>query len=609
MSMTFEEQAEAVRALTAASLENPRRYRTRVVAWISLGYLLIAGLLALSLLLSVGVIAGIAAIRAWVLLKLAWIPVVFSWILARALFGRLEPPSGRALEPHEAPRLFAMIEEIRVHTGVPRLDGVLIVTDMNASVTETPRFGGLFGWRRHLTIGLPLLISSSADEMKAILGHELGHLSAQHGRIAAWSWRVRVTWSRVLDSVDAQSGSVAGMLQKLVHWYFDHLMPVTLVQARHQEHAADDFARELTSRETAARALASLAVATELMDVRFWKPLTERTATEPEPPKDVLRDALRRRAEVFGAPYDHVLANALARHTALDDTHPSLAERLRHLGVEHPALDTSAASALEELFGPTAQTLLDEHDRHWYDGVAEGWRARHQQLAEAQKVLAEPDAADDESLFARATSLSNLGRDDEAFPIYEQILERKPSEARAAFQLGRILVQRGDLRGLDHLSRAMKHDWRYGVASCELAYGALREQGLEKDAHAWAGRYRQECARANEVQRESEMLALDDDLVASDLAPDTQDLILARCRDAKWVGKVWLLRKVLTAAPVSVNIVAVRAKTFRPSGRKRVERLIESFGPLEQSVMVFVVENRALMRGLDEVPTARRFWD
>lgn len=613
MPMTFDERAAAVQRLTIACHESPRLYRVRVLAWIGLGYLIIVSLLGISLALSVGVIAGIAMARNWFLLKFAWIPIAASWLLARSLFVRIDAPTGRRLLHREAPRLYATVEEIRTQLGVGRLSGILLVHDMNAAVIETPRFGGLFGWQRYLLLGVPLLLVQSLEEFKAILAHELGHLSGRHSRVSAWSWRVRVTWSRVLESIDRRRGRLARALQALIHWYFDRLMCVTLVQARAQELAADEFAVQLTNAPTAARALARNSVAGTLLGLHFWQPLWERVSEEADPPPNPFSDLLVKRREILALPANDVFEAELARATALDDTHPSLRERLQRMGVPNPDLRGSETFAAEVLFGKSLGALIAELDRAWLAEAKPAWRARHQEVAESRKHLTETEsedihALDDERLHQRAESLAELGRTDEALVIFQDLASRNAADARAAFQVGRILMQRGDLEGLKLLSRAMEHDWRAIGPSCEIAYTTLREKGLEKEADAWAERYRQEEARLNEVRVEAATLAIHDDLVPTDLPQEVQEKLVAECFKAKWVGKVWLARKNLVhgagRGAVSVNFLAIRGKMFQFTGNARFQRLVNS---LDAEVMVFLIENDSLMRRLDRIPGARRF--
>lgn len=603
--MNYDERAQVVQRLTAASFASPALYRMRVLFWIAFGYVLVGTLLVFALLLSVGVVAAVVASKNLFLVKVAWIPIAFAWMLGRALFVRIDPPQGRVLQRREAPKLFAMIEEIRKRAGVDPLHDVQLVGDMNAAVVETPRFGGLFGWRRHLIIGLPLLLSHSTEEIRAVLAHELGHLSGKHGRIGAWSWRVRETWSRVLGSLDARSGALVSGLRKLFHWYGNHLMATTLVQARAHEFDADRISAEVTNAETAARALAWACVSERLAEERFWKPLWESVADRPAPPPP-LDTFLRRRTEVLGPPYDAVLGEELARLTSIDDTHPALRERLQRLGFARPSLQLATRTAADDLFGRTAASFVAEFDRQWVQNTKPAWEQRRQELEAARAQLAAVEATDgatdDERLHARAESLAELGKEQESFDLYAALAERNPKDARAAFHLGRLLVARGDLAGIRHLSRAMEIDWRFVAPSCEIAYAALRNKGLDRDADAWGERYRKQCEILEAARVESWQLAANDQLGPTTLDEATQKAILAHCLAAKWVGKVWIAKKNLTRLPIGVDFVAVRAKMFRFGGGKRLQKLA---GALQLDVMVFLVDNGSLMRKLDKIGARR----
>jgi Zn-dependent protease with chaperone function len=606
--MNYDERAAIVQRLTAASFASPALYRARVLFWIAFGYVLVGTLLLLALLSSVGIVAALVVSKNIFVLKFAILPIVFAFMLLRALFVRIDPPQGRVLRRREAPKLFAMIEEIRKRAGVGALHDVQLVGDMNAAIVETPRFGGLFGWRRHLLIGLPLLLTHSTAEMRAILAHELGHLSGKHGRIGAWSWRVRETWSRVLGSLDARSGVVTRVLRRLFHWYGDHLMATTLVQARTHEFDADRLSAEITNAETAARALAWACVVERLANERFWTPLWESLAERPTPPPP-LDSFLRRRAEILAPPYDDVLNEELARLTSIDDTHPALRERLQRLGFPRPAIALADRTAADELFGRATASFAAEFDRDWIQNAKPMWEQRRQEVEAARAQLAAAEATDDatpedERLHTRAESLSQLGKEDESFDLYAALAERNPNDARAAFHLGRMLVARGDLAGIRHLSRAMEIDWRFVAPSCEIAYAALRNKGLDRDADTWGERYRHQCELIQAAQAETWELAVKDDLSQTTLDAATQQVILDHCRAAKWIGRVWIARKNLKRLPTGVEFVAVRAKMFRFGGQKRLQKLAETLN-VQQDVMVYLVVSGSLMRRLDRLGARR----
>lgn len=53
---------------------------------------------------------------------------------------------------------------------------------------------GVLGWHvNYLILGLPLMQAVSPEQFRAIVAHELGHLSRNHSRFAGWIYRVRLT--------------------------------------------------------------------------------------------------------------------------------------------------------------------------------------------------------------------------------------------------------------------------------------------------------------------------------------------------------------------------------------------------------------------------------
>lgn len=604
--MNFEERSALVERLAASSKTRPNAYVAGVVAWILLGYAIIAALTITAAGLAVITIAAVVYGRLWFLLKVAWIPLALSWAVARAVFVRLDPPQGRRLARHEAPRLFALVDEIRASLKVPKLAGILLASDMNAAVVETPRFGGLLGWHRHLVLGLPLLIAHSPEELRAILGHELGHLSGRHGRLGAWAYRMRETWSRAAEGIHNQHRALSRPIGRLFDWYVDRLMTATLVLARRQELAADTSAAELTNAHAAARALAWHSVAAELIEERLWKPLWLRVADEPHPTVTPLAYLLQHRSSIFAPPHDEIYESELASRTDTDATHPSLNERLHALGVPRPQIGVSPRSAADEFFPRSFGALVGECDRAWRAAVIEAWNEKHEELATHKRIVdADPATlVSDADHLARAESLEVLGRADEALAIYAEVSRRSPGDARAAFCHGRALIERGDLSGIEHLARAMKHEWRTIAPWCELAYAALRERGLERDADAWAARYREHCELVAAAEAEAGVLKASDDLRPTDLRKSTVDEIVRRCYDAGWVGSVWVLKKQLRALPHSVDVVVVRPKWFRIMTTEKMDRLVEhlAVGP---QLTIFSADSGSQIRALNRIPTAR----
>src|SRR5215470_10250358 len=91
----------------------PRRYLFQVAALAVLGI----GFVVAALVAALGAVVAAAALifvsKKFVLIKIAWIPLVFAYLVLRAMWVWIPPPEGRRLTRREAPRLFDEIDRVR----------------------------------------------------------------------------------------------------------------------------------------------------------------------------------------------------------------------------------------------------------------------------------------------------------------------------------------------------------------------------------------------------------------------------------------------------------------------------------------------------------------
>ncbi|AJD92849.1 hypothetical protein JMA_35320 [Jeotgalibacillus malaysiensis] len=106
--------------------------------------------------------SGAAIFAGVILLAIAW--------LARPRVQKLEKDE-KVYTANELPELFELMNQVRLALGSPKIDGVVINGDYNASI-------GYFGWRNRviLRIGSSLWSVLDHEERIALLGHEIGHL-------------------------------------------------------------------------------------------------------------------------------------------------------------------------------------------------------------------------------------------------------------------------------------------------------------------------------------------------------------------------------------------------------------------------------------------------
>lgn len=605
VSMNFDQRVAFVERLSSSAIASPRAYALRVICWILLGYLILGGLFALALTLGAGMVAVLVSTKALALWPLAWIPLTVAWLLARVLLVRHEPVGGRRVHVSEAPSLFALVNQVRRQLRVPRLDEVVLVADLNAAVVETPRLGGIFGWRRTLMIGLPLLLMLSTEELKAVLAHEMGHLSARHGRIGAWTWRVRASWSRLFDAMTMRTDVIARQVRRLVIWYMDRMMAITLVQARSQEFAADRSSVDITSPAIAAAALARSAAGGAVLETHLWEPIWDRARSEPVPSASPMEELLTRRREVSEAAFPAALDKELARPTQHDDTHPALADRFAAIGVPAPDLAIPEKCAGEDLVPSQIRRWIGEFDRVWRQSVLDSWEERHAALKGAAERRIELSALPleeltDEEVAELAGTIELLEKPEIAAPIIAPIVEARMEAPGVAYMYGSALLRSGDAAGIRYLSQAMERDWRAVIPAIELVYPFLRERGMHREAEEWTARYEQQCEIIDRARLETAALQVTDALDPWSPSEEAAGLIQLALDDASWVGRAWLVRKRLSSVEHTISCLVVRSRFGRFVGSTALQQLADSL-PEGERMMVFYASEGSLIRKLDSL--------
>lgn len=497
--MSPAEFAARVARIEKLALASPLAYRVYAVGWALLGYVVLglAAFIALSVLGALIAFAiaqpsaGTVKLCLVVGLPAGWL----AWNVAKSLHVRFSPPDGLRLQRDDAPELWDEVERIRVQVGAPRLHGVLINGELNASMWQTPRLGVLGLTRNELVLGLPLLRSLAEDEARAVIAHEFGHLAGQHGRLSGWMWRVRLAWSRI-HAQSRQGESGPKLLRWFLAWYGPRFAAASFVLARNHERAADQIAIAVAGADPCARALARVEILARAAQEGFWNTLDRRALRrEPQPSGFLapLQGALDAPAEA-----KRWLREALSVRTGYADTHPALEERLR---------DSSAAIAgllrgggLPPRPGRTAArawlakgepALAAQLDQRWCEAVSEHWQERS---ADGLRLAAERDrlaAKAKPSVAERwdlAQVLLQLEGDVAARAQLEAILAADRRHAPASYQLGRILLAEDDARGEILLKHAASLDPDARIPAAALMAAWHERHGRRDEALAWEGK-------------------------------------------------------------------------------------------------------------------------
>ncbi|MEM9544043.1 MAG: M48 family metalloprotease [Cyanobacteria bacterium P01_E01_bin.42] len=253
--VTEEQFNTLVKRLERNARQNPGLYKLQVGLLAMLGYIYI--LFALALLL-----AALVFLMAIVIysnrissgvIQLAVVLIGVIAIVARSLWVTMAPPNGIYLTRRRFPNLFGHLDKLTKKLKAPRCHHVILTGDFNAAVMQVSRLG-IFGWQQnYLIIGLPLMQALSPSRFRAVLAHEFGHLSGNHGRFGGWIYHQRQTWMGMLERLhQSDQGWATLFFQLFLNWYAPFFNAYSFVLARTNEYEADRCAAQVSGNRTAA---------------------------------------------------------------------------------------------------------------------------------------------------------------------------------------------------------------------------------------------------------------------------------------------------------------------------------------------------------------------
>lgn len=563
---TDEYRAKALR-LEQFAKEQPDAYRFRVMLLALLGY----GYIFLILALVLAIVAAFFYLvfdsgrLNFLAFKFGWILLAFAAVIGRSLWVSFPTPEGEPLRESEAPRLFSLVRETQQAIAGPRVHQVVVTDELNAAIAQVPRLG-LFGWpKNYLILGLPLLQALSPEQFRAVLAHEIGHLSGRHGRFTGWIYQVRRAWFQLLVQLEQNESWGQFIFTGFFNWYAPYFSAYTFVLARAQEYEADRDAAIVAGHENLASALVKVEIAGRLTQEDFYPNLMERARTEKEAPKNAYNNLF---TELRGAASHRDAAlwlrDALAAQTDYEDTHPALSDRLRALNCLPPP-DASADAALlpkppavtaaAEYLGATAETLAPKLSVLWEERLRLAWRDQRRQLQEAEQALAKLEQQaravplKPEEAWQRAALTAQVKGNEAAMPLVEEIVGQQPENAEARYVMGRLLLQTNDEKGLSHLEQAMQMDINLITPACDAAYRFLCDTGRAAEAEAYRRRGQQHQDKAALAIAERQSVERQDTLLPHSLdaaqIADLRDQLAGH----KEIAAAYLARKQLQHFP------------------------------------------------------------
>ncbi|HEX6279141.1 MAG TPA: M48 family metalloprotease [Pyrinomonadaceae bacterium] len=565
--MKYEKYISLIKSLEIAAAKNRKLYELKVIAIASLGYLYFFGLILLFIALPVIAIL-ITLINPEVILrillwtaKLWWaaiplLAVYFGFLGAavKAIFTKIPEPEGRTLEKSDVPGLFDFIEKTSVALKAPPPRKIFITDEFNAAVITVPRIG-LFGTRSYMSLGLPLMTALSPEQLNAVIAHELGHISGKHGGFGKWAYQVQEAWSRFLESQDLHDHKFSALYEKFVNWFFPYFQAYSFVLRREHEKEADDYAVEIAGAKALGGALITLHTGSSALDRDFWPEIHRQNQADPTPASDVFSRMLGTLA--FADPDRGIqsLEKAVAIPTDYNDSHPSLAERLKRMrywaGSGLPKLpEPVTLTAAQFYLGAKREALVSVFEQQWAEEIAKTWGARFEQFktsrerGEELETKATGEGLTVEELLERAGIIAEQSGNKEALPLLREAIAKNPDHAEANYILGAVLLHTEDEEsGLGLLRRAMELDEKWKYSASDAAFQYLRMKGRLEEAKGFAEILESQQEEYQQAQRERQQVNADDTFLAHTLSEEAIAEVVRKLRYYDEITKIYIVRK------------------------------------------------------------------
>lgn len=628
-AMTAEQFEELVAHLEAKAQRDPKGYRLRVLGLAILGYAYLVFILTTLLVLfgllvwyvkdhglNYGTIKIGIALGALILVMLASLWVSFP------------PFTGITLTRENVPKLFAMLDELCTKLDAPRFHTVLLNDDFNAAVGQRPRLGILGWYRSYLLVGMPYMQATSPQQFRAVMAHELGHLSGNHGKFGSWIYRQRRTWGQVLENFSDDGGFFDAIFQRFFRWYAPYFFGYTFVLARANEYEADRVSVEAAGKEAAGDALIVAHLQSRNLK-NYWKEVYEAVDRQREPPANAFTEmskALRK------TPEESALVSwmdrALSIKTDLADTHPSLTDRLKAMGYVTEGVDPLTLvpeippqTAAEFYFGDALSHYLERLDTEWQAGIAPAWQQRYEYAQEAQKKLAELDAKaqderlTDEELYEQTTLATEFRGESAALLLWKELNQRLPDSTPAKYGYGRSLLATKDAAGIALIEQVMDLEPESVEPGTETIYEFLSENATLAEADAYRKEARKRFEVLEEGAKERKTVKPKDELLPHELSAEEAQALAAQLMQNPEVKAAYLVRKKVehySNKPMYVLGVVEKFEWYQFRSDTRTAKLVETLTqslefPHFLHVVVFDRNQKKLKKPIEAQPNSLIF--
>lgn len=211
--------------------------------------------------LTIGILSEYISIRALIAIVGGWIIIAgFLWAIIRSLFvfSHTEYPNRLEIHQSDAPKLFALIEEISHSADEKMPKHVYVSPEVNACVFyDKPLMSLFFHTKKNLEVGLGLLFGLNKQEFKAVIAHEYGHFGQKSMRIGQV---VSTCYNIISNLVNSEQASI---VRPILRKSFVYVQRGFMTLSRSMEYEADCKSAMVAGNEAAVSALCKIEIIAE----------------------------------------------------------------------------------------------------------------------------------------------------------------------------------------------------------------------------------------------------------------------------------------------------------------------------------------------------------
>ncbi len=418
---------------------------------------------------------------------------ILSWKLLRM---KLPLPQGLMIKPESFPALQAILQRTYEHFQIKPFSRIVMTERFEVSVTYTPRFGLPVWSTATLCLGLPVLQCLSTTHFSCLLTGKIGQHAAPYSRWLHYLNKSRQLFKCYQQHFDRHHSWTTLPLRLFFRMFQPLFTTLSVFISHWEEIEADRYRLEIYSDADLLDTILTTMACQQFLQKHYWPNVITRLQKESlrkALPHSRMSAAIRR--ALAGNKVNSLLHEVFKKKFDGKNHSLPLKKRLENIGYDKlrsPSI--LIQNAAHELLGEGEKKIIEFMDKFWISRNLAEWKKVQQKIRQKQSALArlEKQSIDRllsaDELWKQARLTEKLRGPASAIPFYQALLKKDAQHARGLFAYGRILLRRGDERGVKLLEQSMSNEANLTPQACRLLFKFLLKNNQKQHALLYRNR-------------------------------------------------------------------------------------------------------------------------